>query len=206
MKLYYSPGSCSLGTHIVLEEAGVRFDTQRLDLRAGDNLKPEFLKVNEKARVPALELDDGQILTENLAIIHFVADAHPGLLPTPGTLERARANEHLSWCATSIHAGAFGPWFHPERYVDGVEAQAGVREKVKAMVAAELARIDRKLQNRDFVLGTFTAADAYTIVFYRWAKAMSVPLGENLKRSVRALLQRAGVQRAIMTQQIKVEV
>jgi glutathione S-transferase len=208
MKLYYSPGSCSLAAHIVLEESGAKFDRQRLNLREADQRKPEYLKVNPKGKVPALLLDDGHVLTENPAIMGYVADNHPqsGVLPAAGSYERARAQEWLAWCASSIHP-AFGLIFGAGRMVDGEEAQANLKAKARANLQAQLDMYDQQLAGKPFVLGEkFSAADSYTIVFYRWARGNEIKVGENIKTSVRALLARPGVQRALETQGIKVEI
>ncbi len=208
MKLYYSPGSCALGAHIALEEAGAKFEVQRVNLREGEQRKPEYLKINPKGKVPVLELDDGHLLTENPAIISYVADTHPqaGLLAAPGTWERARAQEWLAWCASAIHP-AFGPVFHAGSVVDGEAAQADAKEKARAKVQKMLDSFDEQLAGKRFVLGDkFSAADVYTIVFARWARGNQINVGENIKASIKALLERPGVQRAIATQQIKVEI
>src|SRR5438094_3152485 len=98
MKLYYSKGSCSLASHIVLEEVGATFETQRINLREGEQKKPEYLQINRKGKVPALALDGGEVLTENPAIMSFIADTYPDarLLAAPGQLERYRALEWLA--------------------------------------------------------------------------------------------------------------
>ena len=193
MKLYYSRGSCSLAAHIVLEEAGAKFETQRLDLRKGEQKTPEYLKINPKGKVPALQLDDGQVLTENPAIISYVADTHPSaqLLAPPGDFARARAQEWLAWCASQVHRD-MGPLFHnPDD-----DAQRGI-------VLKELEQFDQWLRG-PFVLGeTFSAADAYTLVFALWARGFRMTIGERMRRSAEALLQRPGVQRAVATQELK---
>jgi glutathione S-transferase len=198
MKLYYSNGSCSLASHIILEEAGAKFDVQRLDLREGEQRRPEYLKVNPKAKVPALELDGGVILTENPAILCYVADTHPGvgLLAAPGTVERAKAQEWLAWCASGVHRD-FGPLFVAWR--TKIDAEPSVR----ATVQHDLEMFDRQLAGKRFVLGDrFSVADAYTLVFSYWSKLFGLELGEATRESARGLLDRAGVKRAVATQQL----
>ena len=111
MKLYFSNGSCSLASHIALEEAGAKFEAQRIDLREKEQQQPEYLAVNPKAKVPALVVDGGTI-TENPAIISYVADTHPQakLLAAPGELARAKAQEWMAWCASTVHRD-FSPLF-----------------------------------------------------------------------------------------------
>jgi len=201
MKLYFSNGSCSLASHIALEEAGAKFDTHRLNLREGEQRKPEYLKINPKGKVPALQLDDGTILTENPAIISYVADTHPqaGLLAAPGELRRAKAQEWLAWCASTIHP-TFGPMFGAlSRGVQPDEAH-------KATTQGFLDQFDKWLAGKRFVLDDqFSGADAYTLVFTGWIKLFGLRLGENTQRSAKALLERPGVQRAVQTQQLKFE-
>ncbi len=206
MKLYYSNGSCSLASHIVLEESGATFETHRLDLRAGEQKQPDYLKLNPKAKVPALQLDDGQVLTENPAIMSYIADTHPQakLLAPVGELARARAQEWLAWCASSLHAGVFSPLFGARRIADPAAKQA-VIDQLTAALKEGLAQFDRGLEGKDFVLGQFSIADAYTLVFVLWAKIFNTPVGPNITRSAKALLERPGVRRAVTTQQLKYE-
>ena len=207
MKLYYSSGSCSLASHIVLEEAGAKFEAQRLNLKEGDSRKPEFLKINPKGKVPTLVLDDGQVLTENPAIMSYIADTHPEakLLAPVGELARARAQEWLAWCASAIHTAAFGPLFGALRMSDAAEKQATI-DKHKPTLMAAMEMFDHALEGKDYVLGTFSIADAYTLVFTSWMRLFGATPGANIKRSAKALLARPGVQRAVTTQQLKIEV
>ena len=111
MKLYFSNGSCSLASHIALEEAGATFAAERVNLREGEQKKPAYLAVNPKAKVPALVVDEGAI-TENPAIMSYVADTHPAakLLAPAGEFARAKAQEWLAWCASTVHRD-FSPLF-----------------------------------------------------------------------------------------------
>lgn len=199
MKLYYSQGSCSLASHIIMEEAGLKFDATRLDLSKGEQKKPEFLAVNEKAKVPTVVLDSGTVLTENPAIMSYIADITPQakLLAPPGDVQRAKAQEWLAWCASTVHP-SFGPLFHAGMNKPSDEAVANVQ--------ANLDRFDKWLTGKQFVLGdTFSIADAYTLVFYNWARKFKLNIGPHWLASVKALLARPGVQRALHTQGLKVE-
>lgn len=206
MKLFYSNGSCSLASLIVLEESGARFEAKRLNLREGEHKKPEYLQVNPKAKVPALVLDDGQVLTENPAIMSYIADTNPDadLLAPVGHFARYRAQEWMAWCASTIHAGAFGPMFAAARLTDPKQKQAEM-ERLKGLLVPQLELFDQGLEGRDFVLGRFSVADAYTLVFTLWARGFGIPLGANIVRSAKALLARPAVQRAVTTQQLKFE-
>lgn len=199
MKLYYSKGSCSLASHISLEEAGAKFEAQRINLQEGEQRKPEFLKLNPKGKVPTLVLDGEQALTENPAIISYVSDTHPqsNLLPKPGELRRAKAQEWLAWCASTVHP-SFGGLFAAAR--NKAEPDAAV----KSAVQANLDLYDQWLSGKKFVLGDqFSGADAYTLVFTLWAKNFKLNIGPNMLASAKALLERPGVQRAVQTQELK---
>jgi glutathione S-transferase len=208
MKLYFSTGSCSLASHIVLEESGARFETQKLNLREGDQKKPEYLRINPKSKVPSLVLDDGKVLTENPAIMSYVADLHPEakLLAPPGQYDRARAQEWMAWCASTVHP-AFSPLFGnaAARFVDGEEAQKSFKEKMRGMLQGHLDHFDQWIGG-PYVLGSqFSVADAYTLVFFAWAKTFQMSIGERWRASATALLARPGVQRALATQGLKLE-
>jgi glutathione S-transferase len=192
MKLYFSNGSCSLASHITLEESGAKFESQRIDLREGEQKKPEYLAINPKGKVPALAVD-GVVITENPAIMSYVADTHPqaNLLAKPGELARAKAQEWLAWCSSTVHI-AFGPLF---RNKDD-EAQKKTVQKLFDQYNEWLAGT--------FVLGEqFSVADSYTLVFTLWGKKFGITVGDKMLASARALLARPGVQRAVTTQQLK---
>jgi glutathione S-transferase len=202
MKLYFSSGSCSLASHIVLEEAGAKYATHRLNLREGEQRRPEYLKINPKGKVPALQLDDGNVLTENPAIMSWVADTHPeaGLLARPGELQRARAQEWMAWCASAIHP-SFGPFFAALRNKTEVDPAQ------KATLTGHLGMFDQWLGGKRYVLGeSFSTADAYTLVFFGWANLFSLPIGDNWKKAAGALLERPAVQRVLDAHELKLAV
>jgi glutathione S-transferase len=190
-----------MASHIALEEAEAKFEAIRLDLRQGDQNKPEFLALNPKHKVPTLVLDDGRVLTENVAIISYVADTHPHakLLAPVGDFARAKAQEWLAWCASGVHI-SFGPLF-------GAMTKGGADEATRAVTQKNLELFNHWLEGKTFVLGEqFSGADCYTLVFYNWARLFKLEIGENIKKSVRVLIERPGVQRMMHTQNVKVEV
>ncbi len=195
MKLYFSNGSCSLASHIALEESGAKFEAQRINLREQEQRKPEFLAINPKGKVPTLGLDEGGALTENPAIMSYVADIHPEakLLAAPGELARARAQEWLAWCASTVHV-SFGPLFR--------DANNAEQKKV---VQENLDRFDSWMKGT-YVLGeSFSIADCYTLVFTGWAGKFGLTVGPKMRASAKALLKRPGVLRAVAAQQLKFE-
>lgn len=173
MKLYFSPGACSLSPHIALREAGIEFELVRVDMRkkvlkAGG----DFYAINEKGFVPVLELDSGERLTEGPAIVQYVADLKPEtrLAPPPATLERARLQEWLNFISTEIHKG-HSPLFNPKAPDDW-------RAIVKEQLGKQLAYAARRLEGREFLMGDhFTVADGYLYTVLRWPKLVGVDLG-----------------------------
>lgn len=175
MKLYYSPGACSLSPHIVMREAGMVFDMERVDLASHQTeTGADFTQINPKGYVPALRLDDGQVLTEGAAIVQYIADLHPqaGLAPKPGTLERARLQESLNFIAAEYHK-AFSPLFSSDTS--------------EAAKAAAISKVERGLDyfekiftdGRAYLLGDkFSVADAYLFVVTSWTKPTGIGLAK----------------------------
>src|SRR6266567_8246907 len=200
MKLYYSPGACSLAPHIAAKEAGLSLDLVRVDLRThrtehGD----DYWRLNPKGYVPALELDDGSLLTENVAILIFIADQRPeaGLAPAPQSMARTRLIEWLAFLATELHK-SFGPIFHHGN--DTLKAEA--RETIEKW----LAYIADRLAGQDFLMGNhFTVADAYLFVMLRWCDFAQIPLANfPVLASYRArIAARPAVQAAMREEKIK---
>ena len=188
MKLYFSPGACSLSSHIALKEAGIPHELVKVDLKAktlanGD----DFNKVNPKGQVPALELDNGELVTEGSVIAQMIADKVPakGLAPANGTPERYRLQEWLSFIGSEVHK-SFGPLFNPT-----------LPEEAKTFFRN---RINGKLAGRDYLMGSqFTVADGYLFVMLRWADAMKIDLSamKNLMAYKERVAARPGVQAAL---------
>jgi glutathione S-transferase len=192
MKLYYTPGACSLASHIVLREAGFEFDTEKVDLATHSTKSgADYYAINPKGYVPALMLDDGQILTEGGAIVQYLADLKPeaGLAPPPGTLERARMNEQLIFIAAELHK-AYGPLFLPGASED---SKAAARENV----TRRLDYVERQLSDgKPYLLGQqLTVADIYMFVVAGWAEQMEIGSGRWPKLS--AFLERIGSREAV---------
>lgn len=165
MKLYVSPGACSLAPHIALVAAGLPFTVERVSLKtkaiAGGG---DFRDINDKGSVPALQLDDGKVLTEATVLLQYIADQAPGanLAPAAGTFERYQVMEWLNYIATEVHK-RFTPLFTP-----------GCTEEARSVAWAALARpldyLAGKLASRDFLMGSgFTIADAYLFTVLNWA-------------------------------------
>lgn len=171
MKLYYSPGACSLASHIALAETGAPFQIERADIRAKTTeTGADFSAISPRGAVPVLVTEDGEVLTEGAAILQFVTDSlTPGVLPAAGTLARARLHEALNFIATEVHK-TYSPFFR------GLEGAA--RDAQVALLNARLALIEAKLADgRAWLLGdVFTPADAYLFTVTNW----SAHLGHDL--------------------------
>jgi glutathione S-transferase len=172
MKLYYTQGACSLAPHLILEELRIPYDTQEVSSDRGDHDKPEFKKLNPLGAVPVLQLDNGQPLTENVAILSYLADLKPEkkLLPPVGTLERARAVEWLSFLATETHK-PFGMLFAAGHVFKNAATIEEVKARGRDLVTNAFNIIEARLSSNGFALGpNYSVVDAYLFVFFSWAK------------------------------------
>ena len=171
MKIYYSPAACSMATHIMLEEAGLKYQAIKVDLREKKTeTGADFFKVNPKGQVPVLETDDGQILTEGAVLLQFVADQSPekNLLPKLGTWERYKANEWLNYVATEIHKGMVS-FFTIDSMVANKEGNAEFRTAATANLSKKLDFLSEHFKNNQFLLGNqFSAADSYLFTILNW--------------------------------------
>ncbi len=199
MKLYYSPGACSLVAHIALEEAGADYEAERIVLADGDHRRPEFLAINPHARVPALATD-GVVITENVAILNYVADLFgaEGSVPRGVALDAARCNELLGWFASSVHIAFAGVW-RAERFTGDQEAWPAIQSGGRAAVERFFAEIDG-LCGTGWIAGRqFTAADSYVAVFFRWGRRIGLDMSgfANMAALVQRAIARPAVARAI---------
>lgn len=172
MKLYYSPGACSLSPHIALREAGLAFDLVKKDLHSQTlDDGSDYRNVNPKGYVPALALDDGQILTEGPAIVQYIADRVPEkkLAPPAGSMERVRLQEWLNYITSEIHK-AFSPLFNKQASEDWKTA-------ARALLARRIGFVAQALEGRDYLMGdTFTVADCYLFTTLNWSHWVQVDL------------------------------
>jgi glutathione S-transferase len=171
LKLYYNPGSCSLASHIALEEAGLDYEIEKIDLAQGAHETGYYRDRTPWARVPALEIG-GTILTETVAILDYIAGLvrDRQLLPPAGTFESARALEWLSLLSSTIHI-AFRPIFRPGRLAASPEAQADVGRLGLQTLNDVLGKLDRKRGDGRYTLGDdFSLVDAHLFVFLMWMR------------------------------------
>jgi glutathione S-transferase len=195
MKLYYSPGACSLAPHIVAREAGIDLQLERVDTKSKKTASGgDFLAINPKGYVPALEMDNGEVLTEGPVIAQYLADSKPasGLVPAAGSLERYRLQEMMGFINSEIHK-SYGPLF-------GANTLPQVREEKVEALGKRYALIEQRLAGRDFLLGDrFTAADAYLYTVTNWAGHVKVDLSAfpNLQAFQKRVASRPAVQAAM---------
>ncbi len=195
MKLYYLPGTCSLSPHIALREAGLAFDLEKVDRKTGVTASGEtYGKVNPPGYVPALRLDDGEVLTEGPAIVQYVADRAPDkkLAPPAGTMERYRLQSWLNFVATEIHRN-FTPLFNPTM---SDETKAFFKERILQRVG----HVDTRLAGRDYLTGDqFTIADIYLFVTMTWTKPTKIDLSPfpNIVAFMKRVGERPSVQAAL---------
>ena len=199
MKLYYSPGACSLVAHIALEESGAEYELERVVLAEGHHLRPEFLAINPHARVPALA-SDGRVITENVAILNYVADLFgaDGSVPRGSAMEAAGCNELLGWFASSVHIGFAGVW-RAERFTDDESAWPVIQSGGRAAVERYFEEIEG-LCGSSWIAGErFTAADSYVATFYRWGRRIGLDTSRfpNMAALVRRVIKRPAVAKAI---------
>jgi glutathione S-transferase len=194
MKLYYTPGACSLSPHIVAAEAGISLDLVKVDIKTHKTEKGEdFYNINPKGYVPALQLDDGAVLTEGVAIVQYLADQKPAshLAPENGTFARYKLQEWLTFINSELHKN-FSPLFGA--------ASEDVKNDAKAKIATRLRYVNDQLAGKTYLLGSdFTVADAYMFVMLTWANHLKLDLTpySNLHVYFAKIAARPGVQAAM---------
>ena len=190
MKLYYAPGACSLATHIALAESETPYDLDRVDFGTRKTESgSDFSAVTPKGKVPALQMDNGEVLTENATILGYIADTSGKLAPSSSSPERLRLQEWLNFIATELHKG-FSPLFNK-----------AMPDEAKQIFRDNLSKQFNYVESRigeDYVAGkAFTIADGYLYTMLRWAKATGVSVGPNLTAYFARVGSRKGVQRAL---------
>jgi glutathione S-transferase len=194
MKLFYAPGACSLSPHIVARESGLELQLEKVDFKTRTAGGVNFSSINPKGYVPALQLDDGEVLTEGPAIVQYLADQKPGtgLAPAAGTRARYRLQEMLGYLNSEIHK-SYSPLFKSE-------TPAAVREERIAYLHKRYAVIEQRLAKHEWLVGErFSVADAYLFTLTRWAEPLKVDLAEfpHLLAFQRRVAERPAVQAAL---------
>ncbi|HLH92671.1 MAG TPA: glutathione transferase GstA [Xanthobacteraceae bacterium] len=195
MKLYFAPGACSLSPHIVLEEAGIAAETEQVNNQEKKTKTgKDYWSVNPKGQVPALQLDNGEMLTEGPVIVQYLADQKPasGLVPAAGSIERYRVQEWLNFITSELHK-SFGPIFRPT-----------TPDAYKTISRENLGKrfdwLDKQLAGKQYLMGDrFTVADAYLFTVLRWSPRVEIDIAKwpNLKAYVDRVAARPKVQAAM---------
>lgn len=188
MKLYYAPGACSLADHIALHEAGLAFEHEKVDLRAKRTESgADFTAINPKGYVPTLVLDDGEVLSENIAMLDWIAQQAPALAPS-GAMGRTHLLEALAYISTEVHK-SFKPYFTPGAS-DEAKAQAGETITKRLQYLADTF-------GGDYLLGEFSVADCYLFVMLLWAGKNGVAIPDPLPAFQQRMMARDAVRTAM---------
>ena len=199
MKLYYSPGACSIGIHVLLEEIGKPYEAVKLDFSKGEQQKPPFSGINPKGKVPTLVRDDGEVITEYPVVAHWLAKHFPEakLLPE-GEEAELRAAEATDYCVSTIHMQGFSRLFRPGNFSPSESDHDKVKERGKELAAKGLAIMDKRLAGEEWVAGDYSYADSALFYVEYWGgKRMGMDLPANCAAHLGRMMARPAVQRMI---------
>ena len=205
MKLFYTPGACSLGIHVLLEELDLPHEGVLVNLRDGQQYGDEYKAINPKSKVPALGLDDGTIITEWIAIAHYLAASNPDAKLVPSDpMAAARCNELLAYINGWMHPQGFARIFRPERFSPDPEQREAVREQGRAIFAEGFDLLDPVLADgREWLLGDFSIADAALFYVSFWAEGRkTVPLPPHVAAHYARMQARPAVARAMQQERL----
>ncbi len=199
MKLFYSPNACSMAIHVLLEEIGKPYELRRVDFSKQEQYSAEYAAVTPKAKVPALQRDDGSTLTELPAIAWYLARTNPELNLLPADIEgEVRTHEILDYLIATVHMRGFTRIFRPENFSPTPEDKEKVQEIGRKTVTQGFAVMAPVLGQKDYLLGAFSIADAALFFLEFWAvRRVGIPLPEALDGHLRRMLARPAVQRAL---------
>lgn len=198
MKLYYAPGVCSIGIHVLLEEIGKPYELEAVNLREGAQYKPDYVAVNPKSKVPALVRDDGSLQTEYPAIAYWLARTNPfsNLLPDNIDLQ-ARALELMDYCVATIHMQGFTRIFRPGNFAPSAADEEAVKARGKEIVEKGFATLNAALEGKDYAVGKFSIADSAIFYVEFWAGRMGMTLPPNCAAHLERMKARPSVQRTM---------
>jgi glutathione S-transferase len=202
MKLYYSPGACSVAIHILLEEIGKPFELQRVDFTKSEQYGPEYVAINPKSKVPALQRDDGSLLTELPAIAWYLARINPDakLLPS-GAEGEARTLEIIDYLVATVHMRGFTRLFRPSVFAPSPADSDAVKETGAQIITQGFRTLEPVLGDKDYLLGDFSIADCALFFIELWAsKRANHPMPPAFTAHLNRMLVRPAVQRALATE------
>jgi glutathione S-transferase len=197
-KFYMTPGSCSTGIHILLEECGLVFEAYIVNLLAGDQYKKDYLAINPKGSVPALVLDDGSALTEFSAIAWWLARTYPKRNLLPATIDgEVRVLGIMNYAVHTLHTQGFARIFTTERFSPNTAEHETVKAQGRQIIDQGFAIVNRELAGREYVAEQFSIADAALFYVEFWAERTGIPLPENCLAHYRRMLTRPAVRQVL---------
>ena len=198
MKFYMTPGSCSTGIHILLEECGLIFEVTIVNLLAGDQYKAEYAAINPKGSIPALVLDDGTVLTEFSAIAWWLARSYPKrkLLPE-NLIDEVQTLGVMNHVVHTLHTQGFARIFTTERFAPSSSDHESVKAQGRQIIDKAFTIVDRELVGRQYVVSHFTIADAALFYVEFWADRIGIPLPANCQAHYRRMLTRPAVRQVL---------
>ena len=199
IKFYMTPGSCTTGIHILLEECGLVFEAYLVNLMAGDQHKADYLAINPKGTIPTLVRQDGTVLTDFQSIAWWLAKSNPKRKLLPDTLEdELRVLEMMNYAVNTIHGQGFTRIFTTEKYTPNAADYEAVKAQGHEIVNKAFAIVNDLLAGRDYVVGHFTIADAALFYVEFWANRIDITLPENCQAHYQRLLTRPAVKQVLM--------
>jgi glutathione S-transferase len=206
MKFYLTPGSCTTGIHILLEELDLVFSAYPLNLLAGDHHKPEFLALNPKASIPILVKDDDKVLTEFQAIAYWLARTYPKANLLPGDIDGdTRVIELMDYAVGTIHGQGFARIFTSEKFSPNPDDSAAVKAQGLDIVKQSFAILNQLLPSQGYAVGNFSIADAALFYVEFWADKSKIDLPEHCSQHYQLMLARPAVRRVLMEEGYRVD-
>jgi glutathione S-transferase len=198
MKLYYAPGACSIGIHVLLEEIGKPYEAEVVNLREGAQYKTDFTTVNPKSKVPTLARDDGTVLTEFPAIAYWLARNNPfaNLLPDNIDLQ-TKVLELMDYAVATVHMQGFGRQFRAANFTPNPADEDAVKAKGKEIAAKGFELLDKALEGKEYAVGKFSIADAAIFYVEFWSTRVGMTLPSNCAAHLDRMMARPAVKRVI---------
>ena len=198
MKLFYAPGACSIGIHVLLEEIGKPYETEAVNLKGGVQYQPPFTAVNPKSKVPTLARDDGSILTEYPAIAYWLARTNPSAGLLPDDIDgQAKALELTDYAVSTIHMQGFGRQFRASNFAPNPADEDAVKARGREMAEKGFALLDKALEGKDYAIGAFSIADSAIFYVESWTRLVGITLPRNCAAHFDRMMGRPAVQRVM---------
>ena len=201
MKLFYAPGACSIGIHLLLEEIGKPYEAVAVNLREGAHFRPEFTSINPKSKIPTLIDDEGTVRTEFPAIAYWLARTNPFSNLLPDNIDQqARALELMDYCVATIHMQGFARIFRTPNFTPTPSDEAAVKARGTEIAGNGFATLNEALAGMDYAVGPFSIADSALFYVEYWAKRVGIALPANCAAHLERMLARPSVQRMIQAE------